>query len=186
MRTIVRRAGVAVAIAAGLTLAACTPPSDGPTRSPSPSATPLFSSDEEALAAAEEAYAAYVTVTDQIFSEGGADLDRLSSVVTGAQLKIERTSFEEIASKGYRSIGTTTFDRVELQRYSKASSNDAEVVVYLCQDISSIDVLDASGMSVVSDERVDRISYEVAFDTQGNGESHLLVSDRTPWNDRSC
>ncbi|MCU1544803.1 MAG: hypothetical protein JWM50_2668 [Microbacteriaceae bacterium] len=186
MRTDVRRAGVAVAIAAALALTACTPPADGHNPSPSPSVTPLFSSDEEALAAAEEAYAAYVAVTDQIFADGGVGLERLDGVVTGPQMEIERASLEEVATKGYRSIGNTTFNRIELQQYAKESSDEAEVIVYLCQDISSVDVVDSTGVSVVTDARVDRISYEVKFDTASNDDRSLLVSDRSPWSARSC
>jgi hypothetical protein len=186
MRRYARRAVAALAITVALAVTGCVATPGGTKPTPSPSATPLFSSDEEALAAAEEAYAAYVSVTDAIFAEGGVGLDRLSEVATGSQLSIERTGLEEMANKGYRSTGATAFDHMEIQRYSEGLSDDAEVVVYLCQDISAVDVLDSTGRSVVTEDRPNRISYEVSFDAEDGDVLRLLVSDRVPWNGRSC
>jgi hypothetical protein len=186
MRTNVRVIGLVAAIAAALATSACAPPAESPTPSASPSATPLFHSDEEALAAAKEAYAAYVEITDQIFSEGGVHLERLDLVATGNQLEADRAGLGEMASKGYRSVGRTTFDQVKLQRNSPLSLSEPEVVVYLCQDISAVDVVDVNNVSVVSDTRPDRISYEVSLDSSSAIQTRLLISDRVPWNQGTC
>jgi hypothetical protein len=186
MRTIVRRAGVAVAIAAALTLAACTPP-DAPTRSPSPSATPLFSSDEEALAAAEEAYAAYLRVSDQVFADSGSGMERLETVATGELLESDRKALTEVANAGLRSVGNTSFSDITLQEVSfDESLKDVEVRVYLCEDLSAVDVLDASGASVVSQNRPDRVRYEVSMVSSKNAPLTLLVRDREVWDGGAC
>ena len=43
------------------------------TPAPQPTSTPVFASEEEALAAAVEAYAGYLEMSDLIASEGGAN-----------------------------------------------------------------------------------------------------------------
>jgi hypothetical protein len=182
MRTILRPAAAAVVLVAALSATACTPPPEPP-RTPAPSSTPLFASDEEALAAAEAAYAAYVEVTDNIFHDGASDLTELETVAVGRQLINDRSGFEEIAEEGYRSVGNTQFSQTELQQYSP-NRGKAVVVVYLCEDVSDVDVFDPAGNSIVQEDRPDRVKYEVTFDA-GNSAS-LLVSDRVPWRDGQC
>jgi hypothetical protein len=180
MRTIVRRAGVAVAIAAALTLAACTPPSDGPTRSRSPSATPLFSSDEEALAAAEEAYAAYLRVSDQILMDGGNNPERLLEVATEDVLDSERVGYDKARTSGTRSTGGSTFDHMTLQSMDAFDAASA-VAVYVCDDVTAVDFLDASGNSIVSPDRPDRFPTTVEFSARTSNPPSLLVASIGEW-----
>ena len=79
------------ALAAVLLLSGCVPTSPTVTPGPLPSSTPIFATEDDALAAATAAYAAYVKISDQIFMEGGANPDRLKSVATGEQLKADVT-----------------------------------------------------------------------------------------------
>ena len=73
MRALTTVAGVAIG---ALLLSGCLP--QQPTATPPPEATaaPIFASDEEALAAATAAYAAYLAMSDQILKDGGKDPDR--------------------------------------------------------------------------------------------------------------
>ena len=70
--------GVATTLALGLALAACSTGGTPLPPAPSPSVTPVFASDEEALAAAKDAYTAYLKVSDQILVDGGANPDRIA------------------------------------------------------------------------------------------------------------
>jgi hypothetical protein len=186
MRTSFRLAAVTLVIAAGLSASGCAPDAPEPKPAPSPSVTPLFATDEEALAAAEQAYAAYVAVTDRVFMDGATDLSSLDTVATGKQLEIDRSGLTSAAEKGYRSRGTTTFEDVTLQSYSPDSSSGiAVVVVYLCEDVSSVDVVDSAGISVVAPDRPDRVRYEVTFDRAAKNRT-LLVAFREPWAGGSC
>lgn len=150
---------------------------------PTPSVTPVFGSDEEALAAAEESYKRYLAVSDQIFAEGGANPERLADVASGAFLDASITGFEKFQSNGWKSIGTSKADSFELQQVASPGTSESLVIVYACTDVSGIDVLDASGQSVVSPSRPDRTFFEVSFDLVGQG---LLVGGREVWGDGSC
>ena len=179
-----RSAAVAVVLVAALAATGCAPDPAAP-HTPAPTSTPLFASDEEALAAAEEAYAAYVSVTDKIFQDGGSDLSALSSVTTGKQLAEDSEGFEDIAAQGYRSIGSTRFADIQLQHYS-ATAAEGIVVVYLCEDISDVDVFDPQGVSVVQPDRPDLVKFEVTFDRKTTDAAGLVVANRVPWGDGVC
>jgi hypothetical protein len=187
MRTKSRSAAVTLVLVTALAATGCTPEAPRANEKPTPTSTPLFASDEEALAAAEEAYAAYLAVTDQIFADGGTDTSMLGAVATGSQLEVDENGFRDVVSKGLRSVGQTTFTDAELQRYSTdVAELEAAVTVYLCEDVSGVDVVDASGLSVVQQDRPDRVRYEVTFDWTGSRPPELLVSDRDPWRGGEC
>lgn len=180
MRTLPRLAASTIAITVALLLGGCVEPQPNGTPTPNPGATPIFESEEAALAAAEAAYAEYVRVADQIFMDGGADAERLREVATGEQLEVDLAGFTEIAELGLTSTGGTRFEKTELQQMS-GDSGPAVVVVYLCEDISRVDVTDSTGASVVSAERPNRVQYEVTFDTDSQAADRLLVSLKEPW-----
>jgi hypothetical protein len=160
------------------------PPDDG---KPTPSSTPLFASDEEALAAAERAYAAYVQSTDEILASGGIGVERLSDVATGRQLDTDSKEIRELATMGYRTVGSTVVSNVSLQEFARDQPDgEAVVSIYVCEDVSGVDVLDANGLSVVEDSRPDRVMYEVTFDAPDPHFAQLLVSKREPWSEPEC
>ena len=186
MRTPFRLPAVTLVLVAALAVSGCTPDRPAPVPSVSQSGTPLFASDEEALAAAEEAYAAYLAVVDGVLANGGADIERLASVAVGDQLVADKKEIEEAARLGLHSTGTTTFDSLTLQRYELHEFHPA-VVAYLCQDVTSVDVLDSSGRSVVDSTRSNRIRYEVSFDASSvDLAPALLVSNQVLWGDGQC
>lgn len=167
-----------------LALAGCGDPGPQRTPTPTPSATPVFATEEEALAAAEEAYAAYIDVASQVFADGGRDAGRLAAVATGDFLEVEIAGYEDIANDGWHSTGRSTFDSVQLERYELTVDGKEAVAVYLCDDVSGVDVLNAEGISVVSPSRPVRTLFEVTFDL--GAESRLLVSGREVWSDGAC
>ena len=179
-----RRSTARVAVVALLivALSGCASTPD-PQPTPTPSATaaaPVFASDEEALAAATEAYAAYQSVADLVLSEGGADPSRIEAVVSAELAKAEIESSRKAQQQGLKSIGKSTFDMVELQSFNAHAAGDEIVVtVYLCSDISNIDVVDATGQSVLKADRVVRTPFEVALGLNASGG--LVVVSRTGW-----
>lgn len=165
-------------------LSGCAKPDPVVTPAPASSSKPLFASDADALAAATKAYAAYVSMADRVFMDGGVAAERMQSVATGAQLAADRKGFQEVMSEGEHSTGGTTFDQVKLQQQSTRGS--AAVVIYVCEDISAVDVLDQQGKSLVSADRPNRVVYEITFDSQDPKSSKLLVSLKQPWGDQGC
>ncbi|TFD53525.1 hypothetical protein E3T55_05230 [Cryobacterium frigoriphilum] len=141
----------------------------------------MFANDDEALAAAIDAYAAYEEVATLIFSEGGANADRLRTVATGDLLEVELDGYQRVQARGQRLTGSFKFDKVVLQRVDEqAIGGVGVVVVYLCEILTGTDVLDASGASTVKPGRPDRTPFEVSFDWNAEGNS-LLVGHSDIW-----
>ena len=178
MRILSSVAGVALV---ALLLTGCLPPESTVTPTPQPSSTPVFASDEEALAAAEAAYAEYLAVSDAILNDGGEDPDRIDTVVTGDLIATEKDGFADFRESGYRSVGATMFDNVSLQRYEPSSAGVDVVRLYLCSDVSAVDVVDASGVSIVSPDRPERTAFEVGFDLADPSTPFLVLSSKEVW-----
>lgn len=142
---------------AGLTLGGCATPTPMPTVPPA-TAEPVFASDEEALAAAEEAYGAYMAAADAVINDGGAAPERIQPFVSEELFGQELGGYQILLENGWRGTGTSTFS-LTLQRF-----DDDEVVVYACDDVSATDVVDASGNSVIRAGRASIVPYEVELD----------------------
>ncbi len=180
-RALTTRGAVMVALAAAtVLLSGCAPAAPPAAESPPPSSQPIFASDAEALAAAEAAYAEYLAVGDSVLSGGGVDTESLLAVATGAALAGELETAESYASNGYRSIGTSKFDTLSIQNVEDVNQG-ALVTVYLCADVSDVDVVSADGNSVVNADRRDRIPLEVGLLSSEEDASKLLVSRSKVW-----
>ena len=162
-----------------LTLVACVPDDEPVRPDPSPTAEPIFASDEEALAAAEEAYGAYQEVEDEVSAEGGAQPERLEKVSVGDALESAREGMLTYSNLGYRSVGFTAYRLPALQQFESYSPDGIGVVsAYLCLDLGQLDVVDSNGFSVVADTRPNKQAFEITFDLI---EHELVLSSRTPW-----
>ncbi len=153
-------------------LTACVPESPIVTPPPEPTATPVFASDEEALTAAEEAYAKYLAMVDRIFADGGQDPKRLLEVASEDQYTAELPGFIQLQESQLHGTGAVTF-QLALQRYS---TRTGDVTAYACDDVSQTDILTADGVSVVQPGRIERVAYEVEF-----GGNPMRVVERTLW-----
>ena len=181
MRALTTVAGVAIG---ALLLSGCLP--QQPTATPPPEATaaPIFASDEEALAAATAAYAAYLAMSDQILKDGGKDPDRIDGLIIGIDLVAsEKAGFMDFLKSGYRSIGDTKFENIRIQQVNYYSRHGLDVVrVYLCSDVTDVTVVDQSGLSIVSPSRADRTGFEIGFDLADSAGIPLIVSSKQTWN----
>jgi len=164
---------LAVAFACAL-LTGCDSPAP---RQPDPTtpAAPRFASDEEALAAAEEAYGAFLETADQIVRDGGADDARLAPFLSEELYMEESEGFAEMRADGRRGIGYTTFTLV-LQRWDPGS-----LVVSTCQDITNTDLVDAHGQSIVTSDRRLRLPFEIEFDPDS-----MRIVRKTFLRDQEC
>ncbi|MFD3443879.1 hypothetical protein ACFDTO_04685 [Microbacteriaceae bacterium 4G12] len=169
-----------VAAALILAVAGCTPPAPEPTLTPSPAPTPVFASDEEALAAAEKAYTVYLAMSDLIAQEGGANPERMQEVATGEALDSAVRDLRELSEGGFRVTGTTTFTFAQPEEIRR--SQPPLVAVYVCDDVSEVDVLNTAGESIVSPDRPAKSPFAVRFES-GSGEA-LLVTQREFWEGR--
>ncbi len=155
-----------------LLLAGCTDPNPMPTPPPTPSTTPVFASDEEALAAAEEAYGKFLAATDSVIRDGGLDPERVQPFLSPSLYERELAGYEQLTQNGWHGVGSTAFTLL-FQSFDGES-----VVTYACDDVSATDVLNSDGVSVVLAGRADEIAYEVEFDAR----DQLRITRKDVWN----
>jgi hypothetical protein len=147
--------------------------------SATPTAEPVFASDEEALAAATEAYANYQKMADQIDSESGGAPERIAPFVSERFLPLAVQQFDGFRETQARSIGSTTFVVETAQHMDYKDPAQTSVSLYICDDVSAVDVVDETGRSLVSEARVPITPFEVTFVLSTNGE--LVVDARDVW-----
>ncbi|MFJ4044694.1 hypothetical protein ACIPV2_02990 [Microbacterium sp. NPDC089987] len=179
MTTPLVRTGSALA-AAGLLigmLSACTP--DEPT--PKPTKTAAFATDEEAFAAAEETYRAYVDAVNT------SDLDRPESFepvydfLTGTALAVERESVSKYQAAAIMREGDTRFDR-----FTPVAASGETITANLCIDVSAVQLTYSDGSSALPPDRLTRDSREVTF-VSGGSPTGLAISEYdNPEGDFSC
>ena len=167
----------AMAVLALLALTGC---QSTPTPVPTSTATadaPVFASDEEALAAATGAYAAYLRVSDSVASDGGSNPARYEEVAEGEALANGFESARQFRDSAARSVGATRFEIFKLQNWADSGSGEATVSFYLCDDVSELDVVTPDGTSIVSPDRPDRTPFQVEVVVRGDSTSRVLTKD---------
>lgn len=144
---------------ASLTLVGCstTTPEAIPTSS-SVEQAPAFASDEEALAAAQAAYAEYLSVSDQIARDGGANPERLRDIVSPNLYKEMESAFNSMKDDGLHSVGVTTFDSLHIEK-----RDDNSASIYLCVDVSQNLLFNTTGENVTPSSRMNRVPLVVNF-----------------------
>ncbi len=172
-----------VILALSLALTGCVPDDDPIVVDPEPSASPIFESDEEALAAAEEALVLYYETSDLVLSEGGVGSERLEFVSSAEIAASEKTSHQQMIDRGWHAVGNTQVDSITLQSFDPyADEGDETVTLYACVDVSGLDIVDTSGASVVSPTRSARTPFEIGFVLKSPGDSsNLVLSRKDAW-----
>lgn len=128
-----------------LTLAGCTTP-----ESPEPTPTPGFSSEEEAFAAAEATYRAYVDALNQVDLSDPETFEAVYELTTGEANGGERRSLTTMHADGWSVAGETVIRSIEL---NSVSTDPDAVTLDVCSDVSAVEVRDANGASVVAADR---------------------------------
>lgn len=172
-----------VAVAVTLILSGCVP--TAPVRSvvPKPTSTPIFASDDEALAAATKAYAAYTNALDVAFSTW--DTSKLEGVASGQALLVAKRSVAKYEKLGKHQKGLTRVDDVSLVDPHAVTSVPAAagLQIYACLDLTRVDVVDASGKSVVPAEDARR--FPIIASLSVKPQSILRVDRDEIWNGQS-
>ncbi len=151
------------------------------TPAPQPTSTPVFASEEEALAAAVEAYAGYQREVDAALTT--YDVSNLDTVADGEALSAALESVKSFEQSGRRQVGESVTRGESL---AQADLLTAELVqIYACLDISATDVLDASGSSTVTGSRPETLSVIVSLEWRA-GNDVLVVSSEEVWDGDFC
>ncbi len=180
MRTRTLRAALGIAMLVALT--GCVDGDPLPTLPPTPTSTPVFASEEEALAAAEAAYEAYNEMSNTIAAEGGRDPERIEPFVTPNYLPSEVDTYDYYRVNGLHLEGGVRVARLSLQQYLELDGS-AEVAVYVCLDVLAARVIDNSGVDVTPRDRDDVIPLEVVF--VGVSRDELKIDRSDQWSDSS-
>jgi hypothetical protein len=172
----------ALALAVTVLLTGCVPEAPDIDPPPEPTSESVFASDEEALAAATDAYKAYLAMSDLIAQEGGKDPERIAAVAVRDAQDDAETGYKYLQEHQYRSVGQSKIRSVSLQSYSESLLEKSDVaVVYVCLDLTDVDVVDRNGVSVVEASRPDLQPFEVTFDPSTENPRELVVAARQPW-----
>lgn len=170
----------AAALIAVLAVSGCSGAEESttPTQSARPAAKSGFSSDEEALAAAKEAYLHYLDVLDDLSS--AADVERLHEVATAEYVEELAASFAELQSEGRHFEGRSSFDSMRV--FERWSQHGVEFVsTYVCFDSSDVRVIDAAGTDVTPPDRVDRIPVVIRFQSADTDRWRLIARGSDAW-----
>lgn len=168
---------VSVVIMLGTSGCFASSPAPAPSTSAAPGASPLFASDEEALAAATEAYAAYLEVADSVGASGGVEVELLAQLVTSAYMENQRASYLSLGTSQIKTQGTSTFQAPRLQAFD---SEFNQVTIYVCVDVSDVRIIGANGGDVTPPDRPATYPLTVRFATE-NATSRLLVDSSESW-----
>lgn len=166
-------AGAATALAVALTTA-CTP-------DPAPSPTPTgFASEEDAFAAAEATYRAYVDALNDVDLADPATFEPVYDKLSGNALSDSKRTLSRLHADGYTRTGETLVGQEQL---ASAELSSGRVTLSLCLDVTDVDVLDETGSSVVSPDRVDVQPLDVTF-IKSSGE--LKIDDSIASEELAC
>jgi hypothetical protein len=164
-----------------LLLAGCVPGDPIITPEPEPDATPVFASDDEALAAATEAYAKYLEVSNLIRADGGTAMERIADFVTPGRLDDELNGFKSFSDQGISTVGDIRLDGANLQQYSADETSPAIVTMYVCLDATEVHIVDSHGADVTPTDRPDRQLFEVRLESSATEPSKLLLARSELW-----
>jgi hypothetical protein len=154
-------------VTVALALTGCAPAAQAPRASSDPpdsaAPSPVFASDEEALAAVLAVYGDYASVTTQIVADRGTNPERIAPYVTDQNLQTIESNLRWFEEHQVRSEGLLTFDNASLQRYEDNGDGTARITTYLCSDVSATRLYAADGSDVTSPGRRERLPLVVEF-----------------------
>lgn len=158
-RMIARRtAALLAATALAAALSAC-----APTASPTPSPTSTgFASEEEAFAAAEATYRAYVDALNQVDLSDPATFEPVYALTSGELNAQDRESFSKLHAEGTRVSGST-----RILAINRDKADLPQVTLNVCTDVSDVKVTDENGKSLVSADRPDLQARTITLTTVG-------------------
>ncbi|MEW2011605.1 MULTISPECIES: hypothetical protein [Microbacterium] len=174
-----RSAALLAASALAAALTACAPAS-----TPTPSPTPTgFASEEEAFAAAEATYRAYVDALNQVDLSDPATFEPVYALLTESALDGSKKELTTLHAESLTKTGLTKIDRIERESADIATSS---ATLLVCLNVSDVDVLDPSGTSVVPAGRNDFQLLSVDFGQANSEPRQLVIENSQAMGDEPC
>ena len=158
-------AALAFVLAAGA-ISGCSP-------QPEPEDPPQFASEEEAFAAAEETYRAYVDALNHVDLSDPETFEDVYAWTTAEANAGARESFSQMHADGWIVDGET---RIQLAEPRDWSDPRQSVELDICLDVSDVTLVDSAGQSVVAADRRDVQSMHASLVTAQSSSTGLLIS----------
>ena len=176
------KVGTILLVLGCLSLTSCAPEEPVSDATPTPTVTPLFASEEEALEAARATYEGFLRISETIVDEDGASSGRIDEFATAEVAEPEKQGFANLAAANERIVGEIVLENLLLQSYRPQVPGGLGIVsVYACVNVGDTDVVDANGNSVVAADRPDKTAFEVSFDTYAPSPTKLRLSSKAVW-----
>lgn len=155
---------------------------------PSPSATPAVSapawSDEEALEVATTVFKRYLEISNQIYNEGGAKPERIDVIASKIVAARDHAGFAEVSESTRTLLGKVELVKTTLQsRLLEPDETGSLAAVYACVDLRGTDVLDTTGVSIVSPDRPNTRTWEVGIGPGAAGQDEYIVTHKEVWSE---
>lgn len=144
--------------------------------------TPTPLTDEQAFAAAEETYRAYVDALNQVDLSDPTTFEPVYALTTGDANAEERKSLSRMHAEGWSVSGTTFLESFRGDSFEHSSSAGS-VTAYACLDVSAVTVVDAAGIPVASEDRPDTYTLEVVLDQQ---DGSFAIASSNAVSEPSC
>lgn len=147
---------------------------------PTPTPTPAFASEEEAFAAAEEYYDAYVAAGNARI--GGHQSPNPQDFLVGSALQADLDGVRFLQEQGLHLVGAgalTSFTGVDLRQ----ADGHATVLALACLDTTGVRVIDASGADVTPADRAEVVAQLVEFVSQ---DGNIQIASESDAKAESC
>ncbi|MCU1549519.1 MAG: hypothetical protein JWR36_79 [Glaciihabitans sp.] len=178
--------GTTLAVSIALALTACVPSPHTVTPTPEATATPVFASDAQALAAAKAAYEGYLAASNLVAHSGAKDTSPMRRWESARQYSKDSKSFEELIIRREHTSGNSTFSRFTLQRVETNSDGTVTVGIYVCLNIEKARVLDQHDRDVTP-HRPELLPLQLTFISGVMPPTSLLLDRSQVWpGNNSC
>jgi hypothetical protein len=160
-------------------VAVCALPGCAAAPAPSPTPAPSFTSDEQAFAAAEATYRAYVDALNHVDLADPATFEPVYALTTGELNVSDRKNFSKWHSDQLTIVGDASVLSVSL------SKNGTDRIL-ACYDVTAVDVLDADGASIVSANRPNIQALLITMSSAPSTVTGLRIDRIEPAEDLQC
>lgn len=151
-----------------------------PDLAPAPSPSPVFASEEEAFAAAEEVYRAYNDALNAIDPAEPRSFEPVFELSSGEFQRADRENLSIMHAEHHVVSGdalVVSFDG------ESASPTYEEVTAVVCLDVSAVRITDVDGTSLVSIDRPDVYALSLRFVDSGGA---LKIDSASRIEDPAC
>lgn len=136
--------------------------------------TPLFASEAEAFAAAEQTYRNYVDALNQVDLSDPATFEPVYAWTTGDANAEARASYSQMHAEGWTVTGQSSVALSEPQPTGPEGIEGVQLAV--CLDVSQIAGVDGDGVSMVSPDRRDIQSMLVSLNVDSSSPTNYLIN----------